>query len=64
MNVFQNENEIKRLNSQEELLQKAQDEILNKYLSEKNDLVVYPFKDLIGPIREIIQNHLNQSNII
>ena len=40
MNVFQNENEIKRLNSQEELLQKAQDEILNKYLSEKDDLVV------------------------
>ena len=38
MNVFQSENEIKRLNCQEEILQKAQDDILDKYLSKRKDL--------------------------
>lgn len=38
MNVFQSENEIKRLNCQEEILQKAQDDILDKYLNKRKDL--------------------------
>ena len=69
MNVFQSENEIKRLNCQEEILQKAQDDILDKYLSKRKDLNILDIgsndgfktklrfdKDNVAPSTEDVQH--------
>lgn len=40
MNVFQSEKEVKRLNAQEEILRKAQDDIIDKYLRVNRELCI------------------------